>query len=151
MKLRISITSFITLLILFIIFGLTLVMAEGRLADTGSLGHALNIPEAIKEMPLVKAFNKGAIVRLIAQIYKRYQTTETSIMLDAIKDLGFKFSTHSGITIAASDVVVSKNKDAIIEKSNEEIKKVIDDFDITGFGNNNGVFVDNISICTIEC
>ena len=46
-----------------------------------------NIKEEIEKMPVVKALNKGAIVRLIAQIYKRYHTTETSVMLDAIKDL----------------------------------------------------------------
>ena len=83
-----------------------------------------NIPERIKEMPLTTPFNKGALEKIIAQMFKRYKTTETSIFLDKLKDLGFKFSTYSGITIAASDVVVSKNKDAIVEKSNEEIKKV---------------------------
>ena len=80
--------------------------------------------KAISEMPLVTPFNKGALEKTIAQMFKRYKTTETSIFLDKLKDLGFKYSTYSGITIAASDVVVSKNKDAVIEKSNEEIKKV---------------------------
>ena len=64
------------------------------------------------------------VEKTIAQMFKRYKTTETSIFLDKLKDLGFKYSTYSGITIAASDVVVSKNKEAVIEKSNEEIKKV---------------------------
>ena len=36
-----------------------------------------NIKEEIEKMPLVKALNKGAIVRLIAQIYKRYHTTDS--------------------------------------------------------------------------
>ena len=75
-------------------------------------------------MPLTTPFNKGALEKIIAQMFKRYKTTETSIFLDKLKDLGFKYSTFSGITIAASDVVVSKNKHAVIEKSNEEIKKV---------------------------
>ena len=73
-------------------------------------------------MPLSTPFNKGALEKIIAQMFKRYKTTETSIFLDKLKDLGFKYSTFSGITIAASDVVVSKNKHAVIEKSNEEIK-----------------------------
>ena len=75
-------------------------------------------------MPLSTPFNKGALEKIIAQMFKRYKTTETSIFLDKLKDLGFKYSTFSGITIAVSDVVTSKNKDVIIEKSNEEIKKV---------------------------
>ena len=83
-----------------------------------------NIPEKIKEIPKAEAFKKGTLEKIIAQMFKKYKTTETSIMLDKLKDLGFKYSTYSGITIAASDVVTSKNKDAIIEASEAEVKKV---------------------------
>ena len=37
-------------------------------------------------MELVKPFGKKVLTKLIAQIYKRYHTTETSIMLDKMKD-----------------------------------------------------------------
>ncbi len=83
-----------------------------------------NIPEKIKEIPKATAFNKGTLEKIIAQMFKKYRTTETSIMLDKLKDLGFKYSTYAGITISAADVVVSKNKDAIIEASEAEVKKV---------------------------
>ena len=83
-----------------------------------------NIPEKIKEIPKAEAFKKGTLEKIIAQMFKKYKTTETSIMLDKLKDLGFKYSTYSGITIAASDVVTSKNKDAIIEASEAEVKKI---------------------------
>ena len=83
-----------------------------------------NIPEKIREIPKADAFKKGTLEKIIAQMFKKYKTTETSIMLDKLKDLGFKYSTYSGITIAASDVVTSKNKDKIIEESEAEVKKV---------------------------
>ena len=83
-----------------------------------------NIPEKIKEIPKADAFKKGTLEKIIAQMFKKYKTTETSIMLDKLKDLGFKYSTYSGITISAADVVASKNKDAIIEASEAEVKKV---------------------------
>ena len=83
-----------------------------------------NIPEKIKEIPKAAAFKKGTLEKIIAQMFKKYRTTETSIMLDKLKDLGFKYSTYSGITISAADVVTSKNKDAIIEASEAEVKKV---------------------------
>ena len=83
-----------------------------------------NIPEKIKEIPKADAFKKGTLEKIIAQMFKKYKTTETSIMLDKLKDLGFKYSTYSGITIAASDVVTSKNKDKIIEESEAEVKKI---------------------------
>ena len=97
---------------------------EGFTPSKYFIDYGENIPEIISNMPLTTPFNKGALEKIIAQMFKRYKTTETSIFLDKLKDLGFKYSTFSGITIAASDVVVSKNKHAVIEKSNEEIKKV---------------------------
>ena len=83
-----------------------------------------NIPEVIKEMPLVKPFPKGTLEKIIAQIFKRYKTTETSIMLDKLKDLGFKYSTVAGITISISDVVTSEKKNEIIEEANKLVEKI---------------------------
>ncbi len=80
-----------------------------------------NIPEVIKEMPLVKAFPKGTLEKVIAQIFKRYKTTETSIMLDKLKDLGFKYSTIAGITVSISDVVTSESKEEIIAEANATV------------------------------
>ena len=51
-------------------------------------------------MPLVKPFAKGTLEKIIDQVFKRYKTTETSTMLDSLKDLGFKYSTIAGITIS---------------------------------------------------
>jgi DNA-directed RNA polymerase subunit beta' len=83
-----------------------------------------NIKEAIKEMPLVPPFAKGDLGNIIAQVFKRNKTTETSIFLDRLKDLGFKYSTKAGITIAASDVMLSKEKPKIIEASTEMVTKI---------------------------
>ncbi len=83
-----------------------------------------NIVEKIKEMPLVKPFPKGTLENIIAQIFKRYKTTETSIMLDKMKDLGFKYSTIAGITVSISDVVTSDNKQEIIAESKKTVDKI---------------------------
>ena len=83
-----------------------------------------NIKEKIKEMPLNAAFNKGVLSKLIAQVYKRYQTTETSVMLDKLKDLGFKYSTLSGISIAISDIKESVKKPEIIANSQALVDQV---------------------------
>ncbi len=97
---------------------------EGATPSKYFIEYGENLLERLREIPRPAAFSKGTLEKLIAQMFKKYKTTETSIFLDKLKDLGFKYSTYAGITIAASDVVTSKNKDAIIEKSNEEVKKV---------------------------
>ena len=86
--------------------------------------YGKDIKEEIKNMSIAKPFNKNALEKIIAQMFKRYRTTETSIFLDKLKDQGFKYSTYSGITIAYSDIVTSKNKDKIVEDSNKEVKKI---------------------------
>ena len=88
------------------------------------IDYGKDIKEEIKNMKRAKAFNKGALEKIIAQMFKRYRTTETSIFLDKLKDQGFKYSTYSGITIAYSDIVTSKNKARIVEESNKEVKKI---------------------------
>ena len=88
------------------------------------IDYGENIPEKLKEIPLGDPFKKGTLEKIIAQMFKKYRTTETSIMLDKLKDLGFKYSTYAGITIAASDIITSKNKDQIIADSEKEVEKI---------------------------
>ena len=83
-----------------------------------------NIPEAISKMELVTPFVKKNLESIIAQVFKRYKTTETSIMLDKLKDLGFKYSTVAGITVSVSDIKTSKQKQAIIEEGKEIVEKI---------------------------
>ncbi len=88
------------------------------------IDYGENIPEKLKEIPLGDPFKKGTLEKIIAQMFKKYRTTETSIMLDKLKDLGFKYSTYAGITIAASDIITSKNKEQIIADSEKEVEKI---------------------------
>ena len=79
------------------------------------LKRGVNIKEEIAKMDIVKPFAKGVLTDLIAEIYKRYKTTETSIMLDKLKDLGFKYSTLSGISIGIEDIILTKHKTEYIK------------------------------------
>ena len=84
----------------------------------------VNIPEEIAKMPLTDPFVKKTFSSLIAQVFKRYKTTETSVMLDKLKDLGFKYSTIAGISISMSDVIESKQKGQIIADTQSKVDKV---------------------------
>ena len=85
------------------------------------LDKGTNIPEAIAKMEVVKPFAKKILEKVIAQIFKRYKTTETSTFLDDLKDLGFKYSTVAGITVAMSDVISCENKDAIVAEHQKTV------------------------------
>ena len=88
------------------------------------LDQGVNIPEEIAKMPLTDAFDKKTLQKIIAQIFKRYKTTETSIMLDKLKDLGFKFSTVAGITFSMNDIVTSEHKQEYLAEGKEKVDKI---------------------------
>ena len=88
------------------------------------LSMGTNIKEAISEMEIVKPFGKKVLTKLIAQIYKRYHTTETSIMLDKMKDLGFKESTLSGISIGIGDIIPSQQKEQILKDASDKVAQI---------------------------
>ena len=83
-----------------------------------------NLPEEVANMPVVPALIKKDLGKIIAQIFKRYKTTETSIFLDNLKDLGFKYSTKSGITISLSDIPVNTQKQTLIDETNQTIIQI---------------------------
>jgi len=83
-----------------------------------------NLIEKVAEMPITKPLINKDLEKLIAQIFKRYKTTETSIMLDKLKDQGFKYSTKSGITFSLSDIPVTPQKPIMIEETNKTVAQV---------------------------
>ena len=97
---------------------------EGITPNKYFLSKGTDIKAAISEMELVKPFGKKVLTQLIAQIYKRYHTTETSIMLDKMKDLGFKESTLSGISIGIGDIIPSSEKKQILEDAETRVSQI---------------------------
>ena len=92
--------------------------------DKFFLEKGTNLVEAVKNMPLTNAFQKGDLEKIIAQVFKRYKTTETSVMLDKLKNLGFKHSTLAGITFSLSDITDSDIKEQVIEETNKTIEQI---------------------------
>ena len=87
-----------------------------------------NITEAFDEKWLIPhPFKKKFLGVVIAEVFKRFKLAETSKVLDKMKDLGFKYSTVSGITVSVYDI---ENVDTKQEKIAEADKKVaqLDEF-----------------------
>nr|WP_040460869.1 DNA-directed RNA polymerase subunit beta' [Gemella bergeri] len=78
----------------------------------------------IKEKETAIPFKKGFLSKIISEIFNRFHITETSMMLDRMKDLGFKYSSRAGITVGVSDVFVLPNKYDILAESQENVDKI---------------------------
>ena len=96
--------------------------------DKYFVSGTVNIKEHVAEQELIEPFKKKILGNIIAEIFKRFHITETSRMLDRMKNLGFKYSTRAGITIGISDIVVLPNKDDILNEAQEKVDKVLQQF-----------------------
>ncbi|QCT75710.1 DNA-directed RNA polymerase subunit beta' [Macrococcoides canis] len=82
----------------------------------------------LDETPLVKPFNKKFLGQIIAEVFNKFHITDTSMMLDRMKDLGFKYSSRAGITVGVSDIVVLPDKQEIIDAAEEKVDRVTKQF-----------------------
>lgn len=87
-----------------------------------------NVKEVLEKRELVPPFKKGYLGKIIAAVFKKYKITETSKMLDRMKDLGFKYSTKSGITISIADIVVLEEKTEILDAAQKKVDNVLKQF-----------------------
>lgn len=80
------------------------------------------------ETPILPPFKKGYLSDIIAEVYKIYKVTETSLLLDRMKDLGYDESTKSGLTVGVSDVTDLKEKPEIIADAHKHVATVTKQF-----------------------
>lgn len=104
-------------------FNLTVQTPDKYFVEPGT-----NIPEHIKQQELILPFKKKNLGNIIAEVFKRFKITETSRMLDRMKDLGYKHSTLAGITVGIADIVVLHEKKDIIEDAHKQVETVTKQF-----------------------
>lgn len=84
-----------------------------------------NIKEAIASRELILPFKKGNLEAIIAKVFKNSQVTDTQMMLDRLKDMGFKYSTKSGITVGISDITVLDIKNDLVDAGHDRIDNIM--------------------------
>ncbi|WP_018924679.1 DNA-directed RNA polymerase subunit beta' [Salsuginibacillus kocurii] len=87
-----------------------------------------DVAEQIAQCEEVAPFKKGFLGDIIAQVFKNFHITETSRMLDRMKDLGFYYSTKAGITVGVSDIVVLGDKQEILDDAETKVDRVMKQF-----------------------
>ena len=88
-----------------------------RTPDRCFVDFGTDIKKHIKTQPIAPEFNKKNLSKVIAEVFARYKTEGSSEVLDAIKDLGFEYSTVAGMTISLSDINVAPHKQHFVEEA----------------------------------
>nr|WP_018659658.1 DNA-directed RNA polymerase subunit beta' [Allofustis seminis] len=97
---------------------------EEQTPDKYFVPYGVDIKAAIREMPIVSPFKKKDLGNVIAEVFKRFKVTETSRMLDEMKDLGYSYATKSGITVSVADVITLEEKPEILAQSTEKVERI---------------------------
>ena len=72
--------------------------------------------------------DKKALRSLVSRVHQDLGSDETVEFVDAIKDLGFRYATQSGISIAVSDIVVPPSKTALMETADRRVDQLESDY-----------------------
>jgi len=91
--------------------------------DPTQLGEG-GLKEYFDNAELIEPFNKKFLGNIIAEVFNRFSITDTSMMLDRMKDLGFKCSSKAGITVGVSDIVVLPDKQDILDEHEKLVERV---------------------------
>ena len=71
-----------------------------------------------------EVLDKGGLKKLVGRCYHQLGPEATTELVDKIKDIGFKYATRSGVTVAVSDLTVPKEKARILEWATEQVNEV---------------------------
>ena len=105
-----------------------LLRREGKMMETtvGRVVFNSILPEEIEYVNY--PMGEKELNALVNSCYDKNGAAVTAKMLDAIKDIGFKFATIFGITISMEDIKIPMEKKELIEKAEDEVAEVFEQY-----------------------
>jgi DNA-directed RNA polymerase subunit beta' len=96
---------------------------EGRITTTvGRIIFNRALPE---EYPFInEEINKDKLKKIVEELYRKYDWDKVAVVLDNLKEIGFKYATKPGITIGIEDMAIPPDKEKILEFHEKEAEMV---------------------------
>ncbi|HMS92142.1 MAG TPA: DNA-directed RNA polymerase subunit beta' [Candidatus Saccharibacteria bacterium] len=93
---------------------------DGQIIDT-TVGRMLFNEILPEDMTYVNdTLNKSKLQKIMAAVFAQYGQEVTADLVDAVKDLGFKYATQSGISIGMDDLVIPKDRNKLVTEAEEK-------------------------------
>ena len=102
------------------------VRMNGKLEET-TVGRVLFseiLPRGIPIAFINKEMNKKELARLIDECYRRLGLRRTVVLIDDLKEIGYRYATRSGISICISDMHVPGKKQKFIDQAQKEVMEI---------------------------
>lgn len=105
---------------------------EGKLVES-TVGRFIfneNIPQDLGYVDREKdkyslevdfVLSKSQLGKVIDRCFRKHGNTETALMLDKVKNLGFQFSTRGAITVSVDDMKIPEAKKQLIEEAEKKV------------------------------
>ncbi len=71
---------------------------------------------------------KKELGKIIDKCIAKHGISDTAIVLDDIKEYGYRYSTQAAITVSVADIIIPASKPAILAHAEEEAEKVLKNF-----------------------
>ena len=99
------------------------VRIDGKLKETtvGRIVLYEIIPDVISFDAINKVMNKKELANLINHCYRSCGDKTTVLLADRLKDIGFKYATQAGVSIAIHNMVIPENKKEIVAKADKDV------------------------------
>ena len=77
-----------------------------------------------------KVISKKSLRDIIADVIKTVGFAEACEFLDGIKNLGYRMAYQAGLSFNLDDIIIPKEKAALVEKGNEEIRQITENYNM---------------------
>ena len=92
--------------------------------DMGVQKRDPNDIDSMFRLEIDRLVGKKDLSKIVDRCYRTHGVTTTSEMLDAIKSMGYYYSTRFAVTMSVADIQVPSDKPAILAKAQDEVHKV---------------------------
>ncbi|MEA1970798.1 MAG: DNA-directed RNA polymerase subunit beta', partial [Thermodesulfobacteriota bacterium] len=82
------------------------------------------IPDRVPFDFINKVMNKKEIANLVDYAYRHSGAKTTVILADRLKDLGYKYATISGLSIAIGDLAIPETKGDVVDRAQQDVLEI---------------------------
>jgi DNA-directed RNA polymerase subunit beta' len=101
--------------------------AHGIATTAGRIVFNMALPETVPYKNRIQ--DKGTLKDVVAEVYALFGQEKTAEVADEIKRLGFRYATHSGITMSVADITIPTAKPKIVKAAEEEVLRVQEQYE----------------------
>ncbi len=96
----------------------------GKIIDT-TFGRLIFNEIVPKELGYInETLGKSGLKKLLSKAFTIFGSEPTAFFADRIKTIGFKYATHSGLSISKNDMIIPVEKDGHVKDGEEKIKSI---------------------------